>query len=150
MGGSLSQRRWNALIQTISTYYNGTELENVSVVDLGRYEDRFFATVTLSSGLLFLAMMFASAAVGAKFVQNLAISPSTLRSGGDGFGFWSSATAAPVKVASANTIDNRRVDMAVKPGAGDMAGRLRPTPCVGLTLLDYKVGLKGAGRFYRL
>lgn len=31
--------RWNALIQTISTYYNGTELENVSIVDLGRYED---------------------------------------------------------------------------------------------------------------
>ena len=31
--------RWNALIQSISTYYNGTELENVSVVDLGRYED---------------------------------------------------------------------------------------------------------------
>ncbi len=31
--------RWNALIQTISTYYNGTELENVSVVDLDRYED---------------------------------------------------------------------------------------------------------------
>jgi hypothetical protein len=33
--------------------------------NLGRYEDRFFATVTLGSGLLFLAMMFASAAVGA-------------------------------------------------------------------------------------
>ena len=32
---------------------------------LGRYEDKFFATVTLGSGLLFLAMMFASAAVGA-------------------------------------------------------------------------------------
>ena len=33
--------------------------------NLGRYEDKFFATVTLGSGLLFLAMMFASAAVGA-------------------------------------------------------------------------------------
>lgn len=33
--------------------------------NLGRFEDRFFATVTLGSGLLFLAMMFASAAVGA-------------------------------------------------------------------------------------
>jgi monoamine oxidase len=31
--------RWNPLIQTISTYYNGTELENVSIVDLGRYVD---------------------------------------------------------------------------------------------------------------
>jgi monoamine oxidase len=31
--------RWNGLIQTISTYYNGVELEHVSVVDLGRYED---------------------------------------------------------------------------------------------------------------
>lgn len=33
--------------------------------NLGRYEDKFFATVTLGSGLLFLAMMFASSAVGA-------------------------------------------------------------------------------------
>ncbi|MFM9033243.1 MAG: hypothetical protein ACKOQ4_02980 [Mycobacterium sp.] len=33
--------------------------------NLGRYEDKFFATVTLGSGLLFLAMIFASAAVGA-------------------------------------------------------------------------------------
>ena len=33
--------------------------------NLGRYEDKFFSTVTLGSGLLFLAMMFASAAVGA-------------------------------------------------------------------------------------
>ena len=31
--------RWNALIQAISTYYNGTELENVSVIDLDRYVD---------------------------------------------------------------------------------------------------------------
>jgi len=33
--------------------------------NLGRYEDKFFSTVSLGSGLLFLAMMFASAAVGA-------------------------------------------------------------------------------------
>lgn len=32
---------------------------------LGAYEDRFFATVLLGSGLLFLAMLFASAAVAA-------------------------------------------------------------------------------------
>jgi len=32
---------------------------------LGELEDRFFATVTLGSGLLFLAMMFSSSAVGA-------------------------------------------------------------------------------------
>ena len=32
---------------------------------LGELEDRFFATVTLGSGLLFLAMMFTSSAVGA-------------------------------------------------------------------------------------
>ena len=33
--------------------------------NLGQLEDKFFATVTLGSGLLFLAMMFATAAVGA-------------------------------------------------------------------------------------
>ena len=38
--------------------------------NLGRYEDRFFATVTLGSGLLFLAMMFASAAVGAGLAES--------------------------------------------------------------------------------
>lgn len=31
---------------------------------MGRYEDKFFATVFLGSGLLFLAMMFAAVAVG--------------------------------------------------------------------------------------
>src|SRR5271167_2423758 len=35
---------------------------------LGRYEDRFFATVFLGSGLLFLAMMFVSTAVAAGLV----------------------------------------------------------------------------------
>ena len=33
--------------------------------NLGGFEDKFFGTVTLGSGLLFLAMMFATAAVGA-------------------------------------------------------------------------------------
>jgi len=33
--------------------------------NFGKYEDRFFATVFLGSGLLFLAMIFASSAVGA-------------------------------------------------------------------------------------
>jgi len=38
--------------------------------NLGSYEDRFFATVTLGSGLLFLAMMFTSAAVGAALAES--------------------------------------------------------------------------------
>lgn len=38
--------------------------------NLGRYEDKFFGTVTLGSGLLFLAMMFASVAVGDGLVQS--------------------------------------------------------------------------------
>jgi len=38
-------------------------------VNLGQYEDRFFATVFLGSGLLFLAMMFATSAVGAALVM---------------------------------------------------------------------------------
>ena len=38
--------------------------------NLGRYEDRFFATVTLGSGLLFLAMMFTSSAVGAGLAES--------------------------------------------------------------------------------
>ena len=38
--------------------------------NLGRYEDRFFATVTLGSGLLFLAMMFVAAAVGAALAES--------------------------------------------------------------------------------
>lgn len=38
--------------------------------NLGRYEDKFFATVTLGSGLLFLAMMFAASAVGAGLTES--------------------------------------------------------------------------------
>jgi hypothetical protein len=36
--------------------------------NLGRYEDRFFASVLIGSGLLFLAMMFVSTAVAAALV----------------------------------------------------------------------------------
>jgi hypothetical protein len=36
---------------------------------LGEYEDRFFATVFLGSGLLFLAMMFASAATAGSLIN---------------------------------------------------------------------------------
>jgi len=50
--------------------------------NLGRYEDRFFATVTLGSGLLFLAMMFVTAAVG----DALASSSHYLGSGAAGSG----------------------------------------------------------------
>ena len=38
--------------------------------NLGRYEDRFFASVLLGSGLLFLAMMFVSTAVAAALVAS--------------------------------------------------------------------------------
>lgn len=37
---------------------------------LGKYEDKFFATVFLGSGLLFLAMMFVSTAVGVALVDS--------------------------------------------------------------------------------
>jgi hypothetical protein len=37
---------------------------------IGNFEDRFFASVFLGSGLLFLAMMFASSAVGAGLVAS--------------------------------------------------------------------------------
>jgi hypothetical protein len=42
---------------------------------LGDYEDRLFATVFLGSGLLFLAMMFASAAVAGGMISTLGFSP---------------------------------------------------------------------------
>ena len=38
----------------------------------GRYEDRFFASVFLGSGILFLAMMFVSSAVGAALIASKA------------------------------------------------------------------------------
>jgi hypothetical protein len=42
---------------------------------IGRFEDRFFASVFLGSGLLFLAMMFASSAVGAGLVASRKFTP---------------------------------------------------------------------------
>ena len=41
---------------------------------LGRYEDRFFSTVFIGSGLLFLAMMFVAAGVGAGLERSHAAS----------------------------------------------------------------------------
>ena len=45
---------------------------------LGEYEDRLFATVFLGSGLLFLAMLFASAAVAGGTIQMYGATPSML------------------------------------------------------------------------
>jgi hypothetical protein len=45
---------------------------------LGEYEDRLFATVFLGSGLLFLAMLFASAAVAGGVLQLYGATPSML------------------------------------------------------------------------
>lgn len=42
---------------------------------IGQHEDRFFATVLLGSGLLFLAMLFATAAIGGSLVAS-ALPPS--------------------------------------------------------------------------
>ena len=50
--------------------------------NLGRFEDKFFATVTLGSGLLFLAMMFTASAVGAGLAE------SQHYSGGGGVGIF--------------------------------------------------------------
>ena len=47
---------------------------------LGRAEDRFFDTVMLGSGLLFLAMVFAAAAVGGAIVATYDAAPSTFTS----------------------------------------------------------------------
>jgi hypothetical protein len=48
---------------------------------LGAYEDRFFATVFLGSGLLFLAMLFASAAVATGVMLRYAVLPGVSDSG---------------------------------------------------------------------
>ena len=45
---------------------------------LGEHEDRFFATVFLGSGLLFLAMLFASAAVAGGILRMYGTAPSML------------------------------------------------------------------------
>ena len=49
---------------------------------LGASEDRFFATVFLGSGLLFLAMMFASAAVTGGLIRVYGTTPNVLLSSG--------------------------------------------------------------------
>ncbi|HPZ96059.1 MAG TPA: hypothetical protein PK871_14260 [Mycobacterium sp.] len=56
-----------ALAAELVTFSGVAFLWFIGVVrsNLGRLEDRFFATVFLSSGLLFLAMMFVAVAVGA-------------------------------------------------------------------------------------
>jgi hypothetical protein len=49
---------------------------------IGEREDRFFATVFLGSGLLFVAMMFVAAAVGGALIAAAAVSSSDLPGGG--------------------------------------------------------------------
>lgn len=49
---------------------------------LGTFEDQFFSTVFFGSGLLFLAMMFASAAIAGGILSSYAIEPTTLTNSG--------------------------------------------------------------------
>src|SRR5437667_4774188 len=49
---------------------------------LGKFEDQFFSTVFFGSGLLFLSMMFASAAVAGGILASYAIEPDTLTKSG--------------------------------------------------------------------
>ena len=49
---------------------------------LGKLEDQFFSTVFFGSGLLFLSMMFASAAVAGGILASYAIEPDTLTKSG--------------------------------------------------------------------
>jgi hypothetical protein len=49
---------------------------------LGKFEDQFFSTVFFGSGLLFLAMMFVSAAVAGGILSSYAIEPGTLTKSG--------------------------------------------------------------------
>jgi hypothetical protein len=49
---------------------------------LGTLEDQFFSTVFFGSGLLFLAMMFASAAIAGGILTSYAIAPDTLTKSG--------------------------------------------------------------------
>jgi hypothetical protein len=49
---------------------------------LGKLEDQFFSTVFFGSGLLFLAMMFASAAIAGGILASYAIEPDTLTKSG--------------------------------------------------------------------
>jgi hypothetical protein len=49
---------------------------------IGTYEDRFFATVFLDSGLLFLAMLFASSAVAGGILMVYGTTPGRLMESG--------------------------------------------------------------------
>ncbi len=49
---------------------------------MGALEDQFFATVFFGSGLLFLAMMFATAAIAGGLLSSYALSPDTLTKSG--------------------------------------------------------------------
>ena len=49
---------------------------------LGSYEDRFFATVFLGSGILFLAMFFAAAAVAGAIIISLDTAPNLMNESG--------------------------------------------------------------------
>src|SRR5256886_16738400 len=49
---------------------------------LGSMEDQFFSTVFFGSGLLFLAMMFASAAIAGGIIASYALEPDTLTKSG--------------------------------------------------------------------
>jgi hypothetical protein len=69
----LNSERGNILTATKLMPFAGiTFLWFIAVVrdGFGRYEDRFFTTVFLGSGLLFLAMMFVSTAVAAALVAS--------------------------------------------------------------------------------
>ena len=71
--GWLDQERGAITVATVLMPFAGISfLWFIGVVRdrLGRYEDRFFATVFLGSGMLFLAMMFVATAVAAGLVAS--------------------------------------------------------------------------------
>jgi len=70
--GSATHLRWASILMPFAGI---AFLWFIAVVrdGLGRYEDRFFATVFFGSGLLFLAMMFTAAAVGAALLASRSV-----------------------------------------------------------------------------
>lgn len=72
-----SQRRAITIATVLMPFVGITFLWFIGVVRdaFGRYEDRFFLTVFLGSGLLFLAMMFVAAVVAAGLVSSVTSSP---------------------------------------------------------------------------
>jgi hypothetical protein len=64
-GGILTATRLMPFAGITFLWFIGVVRDN-----LGRYEDRFFASVFLGSGLLFLAMMFVSIAVAGALVAS--------------------------------------------------------------------------------